>query len=60
MVDIDLLVKMLRRYGHTVESVIPVPDNAGDYELSVDGNLIPLELARRLLDQGPARTVRSQ
>jgi len=40
MVDIDLLVKMLRRYGHTVESVIPVPENAGEYELSVDGNLI--------------------
>lgn len=59
MVDIDLLVKMLRRYGHTVESVIPVPENAGDYELSVDGNLIPLELARRLLEQIPARTMRA-
>ena len=59
MVDIDLLVKMLRRYGHTVESVIPVPENAGDYELSVDGNLIPLELARRLLEQVPARTMRA-
>jgi len=58
MVDIDLLVKMLRRYGHTVESVIPVPENAGEYELSVDGNLIPLELARRLLEQVPPRTVR--
>ena len=59
MVDIDLLVKMLRRYGHTVETIIPVPENAGEYELSVDGNLIPLELARRLLDQVPARTVRA-
>lgn len=58
MVDIDLLVKMLRRYGHTVESVIPVPENAGEFELSVDGNLIPLELARRLLEQVPARTPR--
>jgi len=58
MVDIDLLVKMLRRYGHTVESVIPVPENAGEYELSVDGSLIPLELARRLLEQVPPRTVR--
>ena len=58
MVDIDLLVKMLRRYGHTVESVIPVPENAGEYELSVDGNLIPLELARRLLEQVPPRAVR--
>jgi hypothetical protein len=59
MVDIDLLVKMLRRYGHTVESVIPVPENAGDYELSVDGNLIPLELARRLLDQVPMKAIRT-
>lgn len=59
MIDIDLLVKMLRRYGHTVESVIAVPDNAGDYELSVDGNLIPLELARRLLEQAPPRQVRT-
>jgi len=58
MVDIDLLVKMLRRYGHTVESVIPVPENAGEYELSVDGNLIPLEIARRLLEQVAPRTVR--
>jgi hypothetical protein len=50
MVDIDLLVEVLRKRGHTVESVIPVPENAGDYELSVDGNLIPLEAARRLLE----------
>ena len=58
MVDIDLLVKMLRRYGYTVESVIPVPENAGEYELNVDGNLIPLEIARRLLEQVAPRTVR--
>lgn len=51
MVDIDLLVKALRRRGHTVETVIPVPENAGDWELSVDGDLIPLEEARLLLEQ---------
>ena len=55
MIDIDLLVKILRRRGHSVESVIPVPENAGEYELSVDGNLIPLVEARRLLEQDDAR-----
>ena len=55
MIDIDLLVKVLRRHGHRVGSVIPVPDNAGDYELNVDGNLIPLIEARRLLEQEDAR-----
>ena len=50
MIDINLLVQGLRKRGHTVESVIPVPENAGDYELSVDGTIIPLEEARRLLE----------
>lgn len=50
MIDIDLLVQVLRRRGHSVDSVIPVPDNAGDYELMVDGNLIPLIEARHLLE----------
>lgn len=50
MIDVDLLVKVLRRHGHKVESVIPVPENAGDYELCVDGNYIPLVEARRILE----------
>jgi hypothetical protein len=50
MIDIDLLVQVLRRRGHSVESVIPVPENAGDYELSVDGVILPLAEARRLLE----------
>jgi hypothetical protein len=50
MIDIDLLVQVLRKRGHTVETVIPVPENAGDYELSVDGTIIPLAEARRLLE----------
>ena len=54
MIDIDLLVQVLRKRGHTVETVIPVPDNAGEYELSVDGNIIPLEEARRLLEDDGA------
>jgi hypothetical protein len=55
MVDIDLLVKVLKQNGHTVETVFPVPDNAGDYELSVDGNLMLLEDARMLLERDQAR-----
>jgi hypothetical protein len=54
MIDIDLLVKVLRKRGHTVEQVIPVPENAGDYELNVDGNIIPLAEARHLLEQDEA------
>lgn len=55
MVDIDLVVKVLRRRGHSVETVIPVPDNAGEYELSVDGSIIPLVEARRILERDDAR-----
>jgi hypothetical protein len=51
MVDIDLLVEVLRKRGHTVESVIPVPENAGEYELSVDGTILSLSEARRLLER---------
>jgi hypothetical protein len=61
MIDIDLLVQVLRKRGHSVDSVIPVPDNAGDYELIVDGNLIPLIEARHLLElDDAARTRRSR
>jgi hypothetical protein len=55
MIDIDLLVQVLRKRGHTVEGIIPVPENAGDYELNVDGNIIPLEEARRLLERDYAK-----
>ena len=51
MVDIDLLVQALRKSGHTVETVISVPENAGDYELSVDGVIIPMAEAELLLER---------
>jgi hypothetical protein len=51
MVDTGLLVEVLRKRGHRVGAVIPVPENAGDYELNVDGKLVTLEEARRLLEQ---------
>jgi hypothetical protein len=50
MVDIDLLVAALRDKGHTVENVIHVPENAGEYEMIVDGNLFNLEQARAFLE----------
>jgi hypothetical protein len=48
-VDTGLLVDQLRRHGHTVEHVIKVPDNAGDYEFIVDGVTLSLEETRALL-----------
>jgi hypothetical protein len=51
MVDIDLIVQTLRNHGHRVETVIRVPDNAGEYEFIVDGNTLNLEETRSLLEQ---------
>ena len=55
MVDIDLLVQVLRKRGHTVETIIPVPENAGEYELSVDGTILPLAEVRRMIDLDASR-----
>lgn len=55
MIDTELIVDRLRRRGHTVESVIPVPDNAGDYEFVVDGNMLNLDEARALLEEDQAK-----
>ena len=51
MIDTDLIVKLLRDHGHTVESVFHVPENAGEYEFSVDGTLLTLTEARQLLER---------
>jgi hypothetical protein len=48
-VDTELIVNSLRKRGHTVEGVIKVPDNAGDYEFIVDGATLTLEETRDLL-----------
>ena len=55
MEDIDLLIQALRRYGHTVESAISVPDNAGGYELFIDGKALNLDEARQLLEEDQAK-----
>ena len=49
-VDIDLLVETIRKKGHKVEGVFKVPENAGTFEILVDGNLLNLEEARQLLE----------
>lgn len=53
-VDTELLVQSLRKRGHTVEGVIKVPDNAGDYEFIVDGATLTLEEACVLLEHDQA------
>jgi hypothetical protein len=55
MVDIDLIVQTLRQHGHKVGHVIPVPENAGEYEFQIDGNTLTLEEARELLEQDEAK-----
>ncbi|MDE1178506.1 MAG: hypothetical protein PW789_18185 [Edaphobacter sp.] len=50
MVDIELISKALRDNGHTVEHVHHIPENAGEYEFTVDGNLLTLEQVRALLE----------
>ncbi len=50
MADIELLVQQLRRKGHTVADVHGVPENAGEYEFTVDGEQVNLEEARRILE----------
>jgi hypothetical protein len=55
MIDIDLIVQTLRQHGHRVDTVISVPDNAGEYELIIDGNTLNLEEARQLLEQDEAK-----
>jgi hypothetical protein len=56
MVDTDLLVQALRKRGHNVGHVIALPDNAGDYEMTVDGNLLTLAEARLLLERDQVNT----
>ena len=59
MVDIDLLTDTLRAYGHAVTHVHKTPANAGEYEFTVDGNVLTLEEARTLLaadeESGPPK-----
>lgn len=49
--DIELLVKTLRAKGHSVNGVHHVPENAGEYELIIDGKGVSLEEAREILER---------
>jgi len=53
-VDTGLIVEGLRRRGHSVGNVIPVPDNAGEYEFEIDGHLLTLAEARALMEADDA------
>jgi hypothetical protein len=50
-IDTGLIVSTLRDRGHNVGHIIPVPDNAGEFEFEVDGNLLSLSEVRDLLGQ---------
>lgn len=53
--DIDLLVKQLRARGHEVKYVHAVPDNAGEFEFTIDGEYLNLDEARQLLEHDAQR-----
>jgi len=53
-VDTGLIIESLRKRGHVVASVIPVPENAGEYEFIVDGETLTLEEVRSLLAEDQA------
>ncbi len=48
-IDVELIAETLRARGHAVGHIIPVSDNAGEYEFEVDGTLLSLVEARALL-----------
>ena len=50
-IDTGLIVDTLRAHGHEVGHVVPVPDNAGEYEFEVDGVLLTLAETRDLLER---------
>ena len=50
-IDVDLIRKTLLERGHKVGHIIPVPDNAGEYEFEVDGGLLSLAETRVLLEE---------
>ena len=54
-IDVELIRTTLRDRGHDVGHIIPVPDNAGEYEFQVDGTLLSLAEARTLLEQDATR-----
>ena len=50
MVDTGLIADELRARGYKVDQVLPIPNNAGEYEFRVDDVNITLAEARALLE----------
>jgi hypothetical protein len=50
MVDTELIANELRARGYKVDDIIPIPNNAGEYEFRVDDVNITLAEARALLE----------
>ena len=59
-IDTDLITKLLRDRGHNVSHIIPVPDNGGEYEFEVDGNLLSLAETRGLLEREDERVAQAE
>lgn len=55
MLDEELLAAALRSKGHTVAHIHKISDNAGEYEVEVDGRVLTLEQARALLEDETAK-----
>ena len=60
MVDIDLILRELRAFGHTVEDMHHVPHDAGEYEMIIDGNVVNLDGARQILESDQMKRRRSK
>ena len=55
MLDIELLVTQLRSQGHQVESIVPLAENAGEFQFMIDGHLLTLADVRGQLEQEQVR-----
>jgi hypothetical protein len=53
-IDVELIAQTLRDRGHAVGHIIPVPDNAGEYEFEVDGGILTLAEVRLVLEEDAA------
>lgn len=50
MVDTELIATELRARGYKVDQIVPIPNNAGEYEFRVDDVNITLAEVRALLE----------
>jgi len=56
MIDTGQIVKELKRRGHAVGNVIPLPENAGQWEFQIDGETLTLEQTRELMESEDQHT----